>query len=81
LAVHFHPEAAKELESVVDWYANRSIRAATRFVEELFELRSGIIMHPHRGIPFEGNTSAFYSGDILTRLSTACFLTELKFSR
>jgi plasmid stabilization system protein ParE len=56
LAVRFHPDASKELESVVDWYANRSIRAATRFVEELFELRSGIITHPHRGVPFEGDT-------------------------
>jgi plasmid stabilization system protein ParE len=51
LAVHFHPEAVKELESAVDWYANRSIRAATRFVEELFELRSGIVTHPHLRAP------------------------------
>jgi toxin ParE1/3/4 len=56
LPVRFHPEAANEVEAALAWYAERSVRAAERFIEELSSAVLMIAESPHQWARFEENT-------------------------
>jgi plasmid stabilization system protein ParE len=56
IAIRFHLEAASEVEAAVAWYAERSVRAAERFIEELTSTLAMIAEAPHQWTRFEGNT-------------------------
>ena len=48
LPVETHPDAAEEAEMAVEWYAERSIGAALRFVDELTAAVATIAEAPFR---------------------------------
>jgi len=52
--VSFHREAVEEIEAAIRWYANRSHRAAQRFVDELHAAVETIEAAPNRWPEFEG---------------------------
>lgn len=54
IPVSFHPEAVEEIEAVIRWYANRSRRAAQRFVDELHAAVETIEAAPNRWPEFDG---------------------------
>jgi plasmid stabilization system protein ParE len=56
LPVYFHPAAADEAEAALTWYAERSPRAAGRFVVSLSETIEGISNSPQRFPPFHSGT-------------------------
>jgi plasmid stabilization system protein ParE len=46
--VEFHPEAALEAEAALEWYRQRSERAAQEFLRELEKAVDAIIRAPER---------------------------------
>lgn len=46
--LRFHPEAAEELESAVDWYAERNPRAGAEFISEVTKALDTIAESPTR---------------------------------
>ncbi len=53
--IGFHPEAVKETEAAVDWYAKRSIRVARRFLFELELALRTVDASPDRWPVLDGN--------------------------
>jgi plasmid stabilization system protein ParE len=54
--VYFHPAAADEAQAALAWYAERSPRAAGRFVVALAETIEEISHSPQRFPPFHAST-------------------------
>jgi plasmid stabilization system protein ParE len=52
--LEFHPRALQEAENAVAWYAERSMRAAERFVEEVEAAVAAIRETPERWSRFDG---------------------------
>jgi|ERR1035441_435947 plasmid stabilization system protein ParE len=52
-AVSFHPAAVRDAEEAVTWYAQRSLRTADRFLDELDRLVELIAAAPGRFQPFD----------------------------
>jgi plasmid stabilization system protein ParE len=50
----FHPQALQETENAVAWYAERSMRAAKRFVEDMGAAVAAIGETPERWSRFDG---------------------------
>jgi plasmid stabilization system protein ParE len=46
--VRFHPAALQDAEEAVAWYAERSVRAALRFLDELDRLIDLVAVSPGR---------------------------------
>jgi len=46
--VEFHEEAALEYEAAVEWYLERSLLAASKFVDALSRAVNMIVEAPHR---------------------------------
>jgi plasmid stabilization system protein ParE len=47
-SVRFHPAALQDAEEAAGWYAERSARAAVRFLDELDRLIDLIVISPSR---------------------------------
>ncbi|MBZ5582197.1 MAG: type II toxin-antitoxin system RelE/ParE family toxin [Acidobacteriia bacterium] len=47
-SVRFHPAASQDAEEAAAWYAERSVRAAVRFLDELGRLIDLIAVSPDR---------------------------------
>jgi plasmid stabilization system protein ParE len=56
IPVGLHPEAVEEAEAAIIWYANRSKRAAQRFVGELEAAIAAITESPDRWPEFDCGT-------------------------
>ncbi len=54
IKIGFHPEAAREAEAAVLWYAKRSARVAERFIEELEIAIAAVAEAPDRWPSFDG---------------------------
>lgn len=54
--VFFHPEALEELDSAIAWYAQRSSRAAERFLAEVKAVARTISRYPYRPPEFEAGS-------------------------
>jgi len=54
-SVHFHPEAMRDADEAAAWYAERSIRAAARFLDELDRLIELIAVSPEGFQVFDGD--------------------------
>jgi plasmid stabilization system protein ParE len=52
--LEFHPQALQEAEDAAAWYAERSMRAAERFVEEMGAAVAAIGETPKRWSRFDG---------------------------
>jgi toxin ParE1/3/4 len=52
--LEFHPHALREAENAVAWYAERSMRAAERFVQEMEAAVAAIGGTPERWPLFDG---------------------------
>jgi plasmid stabilization system protein ParE len=52
-SVTFHPGALRDAEDATTWYAQRSIRTADRFLDELDRLVELIVAAPDRFQPFD----------------------------
>jgi plasmid stabilization system protein ParE len=52
--IRFHPAAVEEAEAALDWYAERSPRAAARFVTELERVIEEVAGAPERWAAFDG---------------------------
>jgi plasmid stabilization system protein ParE len=53
--VRFHPAAMQDAEDAAAWYADRSVRAAARFLDELDRLVDLIANSPNRFHLFDGD--------------------------
>lgn len=53
--IRFHPDALQDAEEAAAWYAERSVRAAVRFLDELDRLIDLIHKSPERFPVFDGN--------------------------
>jgi plasmid stabilization system protein ParE len=54
-SVRFHPAALQDAEEAAGWYAERSVRAAVRFLDELDRLIDLIAISPNRFQVFDGD--------------------------
>jgi plasmid stabilization system protein ParE len=52
-AVRFHPAAVRDAEDAVEWYAERSLRTAGRFLDEMDRLVELIAIAPDRFQQFD----------------------------
>ncbi|SRR5712691_3377786 len=58
--LEFHPQALQEAENAVAWYAERSMRAAERFVEEMEVAAAAIGEAPERWSRFDGEARRMF---------------------
>ena len=54
-SVRFHPAALQDTDDAAAWYAERSVRAAVRFLDELDRLIARIAASPDRFPVFEAD--------------------------
>ena len=54
-SVRFHPAALQDADEAAEWYAERSVRAAIRFLDELDRLIDLIAISPDRFPVFEAD--------------------------
>uniref|UniRef100_Q01SN4 Plasmid stabilization system n=1 Tax=Solibacter usitatus (strain Ellin6076) TaxID=234267 RepID=Q01SN4_SOLUE len=54
-SVRFHPAALRDADEAAAWYAERSVRAAARFLDELDRLIDLISDSPNRFPPFDAD--------------------------
>ena len=52
-SVSFHPAAVRDAEEATTWYAQRSLRTAERFLDELDHLVELVAVAPGRFQPFD----------------------------
>jgi len=57
--VRFHPEAAQEAEGAVQWYRQRSSKAAAGFVAELSHAIQQVAETPERWPRYKANTRRY----------------------
>lgn len=53
--VRFHPAALQDADEAAGWYADRSIRTAVRFLDELDRVIDQISISPNRFLLFDAN--------------------------
>jgi plasmid stabilization system protein ParE len=69
-SVRFHPAALQDAAAAAVWYAERSVRAAVRFLDELDRLIDRIAMSPNRFHVFDADLRQRFFGDFRSTSSS-----------